>query len=431
MKFFLLVSALSLSLLILTGCGNIPTPKNKTNLILDKSLPTITLTDNGVILGIKSVAFEWNSITNPNVKGINIYKMDDTTDYTTELSYYNSINSRFSTHYVDNDVEPDTKYTYIFKTFSAIGECMTSRKITINTLPVIKSVSWIHSITDMPRVAKIIWRPHTNQRVESYIIERKTFKDIEWVPIDTISGRLSAEYIDKYLNDNFVYMYRLRAITYDEITSTPSEIVKVVTKALPNPILNITASTNLPKTISLKWDKSLQEDLFLYYIYRSSNLNYGYQLIVKTPNNTFIDKIKGNGKTYFYRVSAVDIDNLESPHSKTSILGMTLSPPKAPSITNAKHIGNNIEITWIKTDPRSVSFSVIRRSFNGWFDIRIDEFSNIKGNQFLDHNIEADTTYSYVIHSIDIHGLKSKKSLSLKIIIPKEKETINSNLELL
>ncbi|MDQ7068190.1 MAG: hypothetical protein Q9M40_09625 [Sulfurimonas sp.] len=423
MKLCRVVISLTLSLLILSGCGSRPKPANRESAVLDQTLPLVTLTKKGVIVGTKSVAFEWNSITNPKVKGIYVYKKSPNVEGASvkeesKLKYYTTINNRFSTHYVDTNVKADTRYVYAFKTFTENAEGPISKKIVVNTLPVIESVSWIHSITGMPRVAKIIWRPHTNQKVKAYIIERKTLQDEKWEELDTIEGRLNAEYIDEELKDNFVYMYRLRAITYDGIVSTPSVIVKVVTKALPKPITNLNATKNLPNKIKLTWDESVQKDFALYYLYRSENIDGGYELIAKLHNNVFIDKIKEHAKSYFYRVSAVDKDGLESLNEQTTILGMTLTPPLAPAIVEAKRVGASIEIYWSKSDPRSVSFTVLKTTKKGWFDESTKEFRGIKANKFIDTSIEAGSTYSYVVYSVDKNGIKSDKSAMVKIVIP-------------
>ncbi len=128
-------------------------------------------------------------------------------------------------------------------------------------------------------------------------------------------------------------------------------------------------------------------------------------------------------------MSAVDKDTLESEHSKNSIQGMTLSAPEAPSIVKAKHVGNNIEINWSKTDPRSVSYSVIRSHRKGWFDEVSEEFTQIKSTQFIDKNVEADSTYSYVVYSVDINGIKSDESVRVKIVIPESDEIIRTKSE--
>jgi len=430
MKLWTLATSLTVSLLILSGCtGSTPKPADKENAVIDASLPLVVLTQKGTIVGMKSVAFEWQSITDPKVKGIYVYKNKEAEDGSSELAYYHTIKSRFSTHYVDTGVKPDTRYTYAFKTFSQDAEGNMGKNVIVNTLPVIASVSWIHSITGMPRVAKIIWRPHPNESVKAYIIERKTVEDEEWRQLETIKGRLNAEYIDEGLQDNFVYMYRIRALTYNGIISTPSVIVKVVTKALPKPITNLTATRNLPHKIALNWDLSTQEDFALYYLYRSEDLQSGYELIAKLHNNTFADKIQENGKTYFYRVSAVDKDGLESKHSKGSVSGMTLSRPEAPAIVEAKRVNENIEIHWSKTDPRSVSFTVLRTHKKGWFDATTKEFRGLQTNKFIDKDIEADSTYSYVVYSVDENGIKSDESVTVKIVIPESDEIIQAKEE--
>ena len=221
MKLWTLSTFCAASLLVLSGCG--ATPKPKEEVVTDSTLPMVTLTKNGTVVDMKAIAFEWKSIKDPRVKGIYIYKKNpDTKETKSELEYYKTIESRFTTHYVDIDVVPDTKYSYAFKTFAKDSEGVQSRVIVLNSLPVLESVSWIHSITDMPRSAKIIWRPHTNQKVKSYIVERKTLEDDSWERLAVIEGRLNAEYIDLNLNDNFVYNYRVRVETFDDILSSPS-----------------------------------------------------------------------------------------------------------------------------------------------------------------------------------------------------------------
>jgi len=423
MKLWKIATSLTVLLLISSGCST-PKPAEPESAVIDKTLPVVTLTKNGVMVDMKSVAFEWNSIANPKVKGVYVYKKVPVKGGVSELQYYTTIESRFKTHYVDNSVEPDTRYSYAFKTFSADAEGRRSKEAVVNTLPVLTSVSWIHSITGMPRVAKIIWRPHSNEKVKAYIMERKTLEDDSWEKIATIQGRLNAEYIDKKLHDNYVYMYRLRAITYDGIISTPSEIVKVVTKALPQSIKNIKATTNIAHKITITWDASKQADFSRYYLYRADAINGSYKLIAKLYNNHFTDKIAENGKTYFYRVAAVDKDGLESISNVYSIQGMTLSRPQAPAIVEAKIIDNKVKLTWSKTDPRSVSYIVIKKQKKGWFDETTKEFKGIKGNNFIDKNIEPNSTYTYIVESVDRNSMRSNESVAVKIITPESQEIL-------
>jgi len=396
MKLLHLSTLCTASLLILSGCGGL-SPKPAKEAVIDSTLPVVTLTKHGIITDMNSVAFEWKSMKDPRVKGIYVYKRTPQDENQKIVKFYDTIDNRFSTHYVDNNVQPDTKYTYAFKVFTEKSEGKQSRSFDLNTLPVLQSVSWIHSIGGMPRSAKIIWRPHISQRVEYYIIERKGLGDKEWEQIATLKGRLHAEYIDTDLKDNHVYMYRVKVKTFDDIISTPSEIVKVVTKPLPKPVVGIKASKNLPKQIKISWRDSTQKDFYRYHLYRADDIDGSYELIAKLYNNSFVDRIDKDGKAYFYRVSEVDKDGLESEHDENTIMGMTLPKPAAPVLVDAKLSGNNIEIRWSKVDPRSKSFIVKRTHKKGWFDATTKEFKNITVNRFVDKNIEPASDREYKV----------------------------------
>ncbi|MBA1432606.1 MAG: fibronectin type III domain-containing protein [Epsilonproteobacteria bacterium] len=421
MKLSLLSTLFAASLLLFSGCTELtPTPKEK--IAVDATLPTVSLTKNGIITDMKTVAFEWKSISDPRVEGIYVYKKSSKNKDAKELEYYDTIDTRYSTHYVDRDVVPDTKYSYAFRVFTKNAQGVNSKVFVVNTLPVLQSVSWIHSIGGLPRIAKVIWRPHVSERVDSYIIERKTFEDKEWKKIDELSGRLNAEYIDTDLEDNYVYMYRIRVKTYDGIISTPSQIVKSVTKPLPKGVQKIEATKNLPKEIKIKWTPSTQKDFERYYLYRSEDIDGAYELIAKLYNPQFSDKINEDGKTYFYRVSVVDKDGLESEHEKNTVMGMTLAKPSAPAIVEAKMLGSKIELKWGKSDPRTQSYIVIKKAKKGWFDEVKKEYKNITKTLFIDSDIKPDTLYSYTVYSVDGNGIVSKPSIEVQIKTPESKE---------
>lgn len=422
MKLWSLITLSIVFLLTLSGCGGaVPTPKDK--IVIDSTLPVIELTRNGVIADINSIAFEWNSVSDPRVKGIYVYK-NSTNSASGELKYYKTVDSRFKTHFIDTEILPDTKYYYSFVTFSKDTQSKMSQAITVNSLPVLESVSWIHSIAGMPRTAKIIWRPHVNQKVKKYIIERKTLQNKEWKKIDEIEGRLNAEYIDSDLKDNYVYMYRIRVVTFDGITSTPSQSVKIVTKALPKSVNNIKATINLPKSIKLEWDASTQKDFAFYYVYRSENVSGSYKLIATLHNNSYENRVDEDGKIYFYRVSVVDKDGLESIYDRNSIQGMTLPKPQAPTIIKAKHVGLNIEVEWSNSDDRIKVYSLTKKHKKGWFNQEVEHFTNLRDKKHIDKNVELDSTYTYIVYGIDKFGIKSDPSVEVKVVVPESKNII-------
>ena len=420
MKLWTLSTFYAASLLLISGCATTPTPPQEEK--IDTSLPQVTLTQNGIIVDMKTVAFEWNSIKDPRVEGIYVYKQVQNEAGEKKFEHFARVNNRFKTHYVDNTVEPNTKYSYKFQTFSNEANGVLGDAISITTLPVLASVSWIHSISGMPRSAKIIWRPHPNHRVKAYIMERKTVEESEWSEIATIEGRLNAEYIDQDLKDNFAYFYRIKVITYDGIISTPSQSVKVITKPLPNPVTNITTTIDLPRSIAINWDKSTQKDFERYYLYRASSIDGKYELIAKLYNNTFTDKIDEDGASYFYRVSVVDADGLESEHDAHSVQGMTRIKPTAPTIFEASMKNGYVELVWNKADARATSYIVERSEIAGWFERISKRFTNITTKSFIDRDVKPGTEYIYKVLSVDKDGIESKPSIEVKITTPESQE---------
>lgn len=415
------LSSLLIVLIILTlsGCGLKPKPKK--DAIIDSSLPKISLTKSATKSDMKSIALEWKKLKIKRVKGIYIYRESLDENLTTDDAYLDTINNRYSTHYLDVDVKPGHRYKYYFVTYSVDAQGERSESYQVATKPILGSVTWIYAASNMPKSAKVIWRPHTNKLVRAYEIHRKTLDEDKWKIVARVDGRLSAEYIDLELKDNYTYQYHVRAITYNGITSKPSKIVKSVTKELPLSITNITASNNIPRKIRLTWDKSNTKDFSHYNVYRSKQADGSYTHLVKVSNNVFEDIIEKNGAKYFYKVSAVDKDGLESVLQENSTQGTSLSKPLPPAVVDAVLVDNKVVLKWKKNDLRVKSYVVLKKYDDGLFNKVIDEFKDIRTIEFEDTNIKDGTTYYYQVLSVDKNLIESEPSIEVIIETKKKK----------
>lgn len=414
MKLSILSSLFLVSLiLILSGCGVKPKPKDEA--VIDPTLPEITLTQSGTQSTMKSIALEWNVIADKRVRGIYVYKKTVDSNDTDKKNFLDTIDNRFSTHFLDDDLDPDSKYIYYFKTYSDKAESLKSKEYIAKTKVIFDSVSWIYAKGDMPRSAKIIWRPHKSKAVNAYIIQRKSLEDEAFKNIDKVYGRLNVEYIDTDLKDKHTYSYRIRAVTFENIISKESDVVIVNTKALPLEVTNITATTNLAKKITVKWDKTKSPDFSHYNVYRSKDADSGYKLRAQLHLNSYTDKIEEDGAKYFYRVSVIDMDKLESNHQVNSALGMTLVRPASPSLIEASLIENKIVLKWTNTDERTKSYKIIKKYKVGLFDFKEDHIGGIIDTNFVDADILPNTTYSYQVLAIDKNAISSKPSIVVKL----------------
>ncbi len=411
MKNLKLIALSIASVLFFSGCQTTPNTPVKPR--IDPSLPTVTglkfLSD------ITEIGFEWKPNYDERIAGYYVYRSDPK-EQTNKLHRVATIKDRYSSHFVDTGLQPQTRYYYRFSTFSTDQrESVPSEMITATTKRMISSVVFLKAIVGLPNRVKIIWRPLEYPRVSAYIIERNDLSSMEWKRVATVKGRLSAEYIDTGLKNNYLYKYRIRVKTYDGLISKPSQIVEASTKPLPPMVENLRATHDLPKKIILTWTSSPKPDISYYKVYRTINPILFYSYYAKTKDNRFEDLINENGKSYYYKVTAVDKDGLESPKQPTAIVGATLDIPLPVSITSIKQDGKSVMLTWMGNDDRAVSYN-IKKEYNG----KTINLTGIRSFSYQDRDVIPGVEYKYSVVAIDKYGLESKPSEPILIAIPKE-----------
>ena len=226
MKRLILSTLLIASAIFLAGC-NSGGPKVYKEPKIDKNLPT----PQGVkhITDLTSVAFEWDKVNDPEVQGFAVYRGEGAG----KLVRIGEVDSRYATHYVDLGLKPDQEYNYRLASYNAAGfQSIGTDSIVTRTLEIPHALSFVTKVDHLPRMAKLIFRPHPDTTINRYVIERRTPVKKEWEEIATIEGRLNAEFIDQGLEDEKAYEYRIFALRYDDIRSKPSAVISISTKKL-------------------------------------------------------------------------------------------------------------------------------------------------------------------------------------------------------
>lgn len=353
------------------------------------------------IIGVNSVAFEWDMIKDPNVRGYLVYR--DSGEGYKEVAH---ITNPLVSHYVDTYLEPEKEYSYYFYVLSKDSYSDRSDTIKIKT-SYIDPVTNLYASNDYPRKVKLLWNPHQNPSISHYIIQRGDSNN-NFKTIASIDNRLSVEYFDENLNDASVYKYRIIAVDFLGTRSRPSKIVVAKTKDRPPVNINLSASNEYIDRIELKWDK--QENIESYNIYRSNKSDGKYSQIANTKDSKFIDAPKSPNSKYFYKVSGVDASNIESlPSSEVS--GSTKAILQAPNIKG--YIDNNkAKIEW-NINPNAKYYIVYRSS--GFFG----SVSKFKVNEtyFIDNDMASNKEYSYYVVAVDEFGIESQKSQEITLQI--------------
>ncbi len=406
-----ILPTLAATLILFSACAK--QPKASAEPVIDPTLPKVTV--NGHIESMTGIAFEWKPLTDSRVKGYYVYRNDPASN-DEKLNRIMSIDGRYVSHFTDSDLKPNTTYVYRFSSFNTkMQESDASKTFRVTTKPVLDSVSFFDSIGNLPRMAKLIWRPHDNPSVKEYILERQILEKAEWEQIATIKNRLQAEYVDKDLDDNRVYKYRLRAITYEGIESTPSSIVKVNTKPLPKTVQDLFATTKEPRKILLSWSASTDKDHDYYNIYRSTSGDGGYDYHVKLNETHFTDEINEDGQNYYYKVTAVDTDGLESLMQANPVHGSTLAKPRTPNFIDAIVKNNTAILRWKNNDPRTQNYTLIKTTQEGWLKFRTQEITGIKGTSYTAEDLLPDTKYQFQVMAVDINNINSEPTEAVDI----------------
>lgn len=384
----------------LAGCASTSVPTQQS-----ASLPVVTSLK--TISDMTQIGFEWLSVNDEKVIGYELYRLDTKSQKFKSIAV---INDRFATHYVDTDLKPETTYTYQLRTFSESAISNPGESVNATTKPLLNSVPFAQAIAGLPNRVKLIWRPHPDTSVVSYVIKRANANDEKFSHVATIDGRLNAEFIDTDVKPGKNYKYIIYVKTGSGVLSNPSEVIQATTKKLPNPVTKINATQNEPKKIVLTWQAPQIDDFSHYNVYRAISKFLPYTYVAKTSDTSFEDLINSNGTTRYYKVTAVDIDGLESLKQNEPVLGATLAQPDAPQIS-ANFDGSGINVSWERVN-RASYYSIFR---SGGGDDK--SFSNITETSFYDSDITQNSTYKYRVVAVDEFGLSSDKSNSIEIAV--------------
>ncbi|EES89608.1 fibronectin type III domain-containing protein [Helicobacter canadensis] len=376
--------------------------------------PNITPPDNiRTLSDVNTIAFEWNLIQNPEIAGYYIYRKKPNEQSFSKIA---TLDSRFITHYADNKLESNTEYLYQFASFDAQKNISQfSSPISAKT-QFIEAINYVEAISNYPRKVKIIWNPHQDTRVIGYVIEKKK-PNGQWSELANINSRLLVEYLDIGLEDNTSYEYRVFAYNTNKTYSLPSKSVKATTKPKPTPITNFTATTNIPKQITLKWDLHPNPEITQYNLFRSNFESSFFSKLATLPNNTdtYQDAIKDDGKQYYYKITATDKDGIESLEVGP-IMGMTLGIPNTPVITYAQIEGDSAVLRWTPQDDRATEYIVYKKD-SRFFGETL-RYNKVLTPEFIDREVIPGEKYYYRVSAVDANGLESKQTQEIMLFLP-------------
>ncbi|NVM31595.1 MAG: fibronectin type III domain-containing protein, partial [Candidatus Helarchaeota archaeon] len=244
--------------------------------------------------------------------------------------------------------------------------------------------------------------------VEYYLYRNSTTQT--WAPL---VNRTVNYYLDTGLTNLETYWYMISAV--DEVPnegtySTPKSEIPMDLVAPPAVLGLAVAVIPTGNTLNLTWNPSTAPDLDHYNVYMSNVTPFtpGPPYLVYSGNDTFyLNTMLEDGTTYYFKVSAVDDDNIEGPI--VTQISETPADIAAPTqvtgvIVTVVPEGNALNLQWDNLSvsiPDVMGYKIYRSTVPGFEVIPGDEDAITPNLFFNDTGLTDNGTYYYRIIAFD------------------------------
>ena len=262
---------------------------------------------------VKCVCLEWTPPEDPEVKGYVVYRSLSEDRGFTQIK---KIRGQEKHAYEDKGapnkrLEDGTLYCYRVRSYNKVDVLSPETKtVCARTKPVPQVPQGLKATSGQPRKVSMEWDANPEKDIKDYVVYRSDrptdgYKRIENVPGDQTG------FVDDKLADGETYHYRVVANDADGLHSEVSEIVSATTKPAPSSPQGLKGEGSGDRIV-ISWVPNPEADIVEYHVYRKTA---GFKKIGSTKNHAYVDEKIKPGRTYFYKITAVDQDGLESPFS--------------------------------------------------------------------------------------------------------------------
>ncbi|HEY6010917.1 MAG TPA: 6-bladed beta-propeller, partial [Nitrospirota bacterium] len=169
---------------------------------------------------------------------------------------------------------------------------------------------------------QLSWKANTETFLDQYRIYRADSP----AGVFTLIGVASSPfYLDKNLQSNRAYHYRVGSQAREGNESVLSSVVSAVTPKLVPAAPKRVRGEAQEKQITLSWLPNLEPFMSHYRVYRTREVSAGFELLAKTDKTLYVDGPLPDETVHYYQIVAVGKEEDESPPSEVVVA----STPKA------------------------------------------------------------------------------------------------------
>ena len=271
---------------------------------------------------------------------------------------------------------------------------------------------------------RISWEyPANVKELNGFLIGRGNNPTEQFTPLaeDLLSANTRV-YIDTDASEMRSNYYIIAAVdTAGNAALSLAKYALMVDSIPPAPPKNLTGNIDTSGVVRISWELGPEPDILGYQVYFSNQEDHQFSQITNGPwlDTVYFDTItvKTLTKKIFYRVVAIDVNHNYSQFSGILELKRPDIVPPSPAIFQGYKVTNEgILLQWVPSQSEDLSRTILYRlqEDRNWVEIasiRADE----KINFYQDTKVESGKMYTYSLMAEDDAGLKSKRSLPIKL----------------
>ena len=314
---------------------------------------------------------------------------------TRQNSGYSLLGTTTSTSYVNTGASTGTTYYYRVKAVNRNGMASGYSNIVSGkakaAAPAAPSVTAGNSSTGKPRLT---WKAVSG--AVSYRIYRSESRGTGYSLLGTTS---STSYVNTGASTGTTYYYRVKAVNRDGMASAYSNIVSGKAKAAAPAAPSVTAGNSSTGKPRLTW--KAVSGAVSYRIYRSESRGTGYSLLGTTSSTSYTNTGAKAGKTYYYRVKAVNRDGMASGYSNI-VSGKATLP--APVLNIGLSVSSGKPMLAWDAVPGATSYRIYRSTSRG---TGYSLLATTTSTSYVNTSAAKGTTYYYRVKAVNRDGMVS------------------------
>ena len=350
------------------------------NAPLPPAVPTVTMTysDSG------KPKLTWNAVS-----GATSYRVFRSESRGTG---YSLLGTTTATSYTNTGAAVGKTYYYRVKAVNSVGTSGYSNIVSgkaKTAAPAAPSVTAGNSSTGKPQLT---WKAVSG--AVSYRIYRSESRGTGYSLLGTTS---STSYVNTGAAAGKTYYYRVKAVNRDGMASGYSNIVSGKAKAAAPAAPSVTIGNSSTGKPRLTW--KAVSGAVSYRIYRSESRGTGYSLLGTTSSTSYVNTGAAAGKTYYYRVKAVNRDGMASGYSNI-VSGKATLP--APVLNIGLSVSSGKPMLAWDAVPGATSYRIYRSTSRG---TGYSLLATTTSTSYVNTSAAKGTTYYYRVKACNAAGL--------------------------